>query len=704
MAPGNWAARATLPWSAAVVAHATVSVVVDPDGLMAHPAVVAALADRGVATLALRAAMAFRRDYDGTWRDPRPSGPAHVAVVVPAPFGERDVPFDVLARARADGTLFTALIATTFPHLDAGVVADLGQGDLAIWDALPDPPARPVVAPFGGPRRLDASATRDVALQAAWGIDPARLRTPADVVAALLAWHDRPGPAVASLADHLAGACRVADGVDAWPLAAWVCDRAACLHAVMAAWHAHLLANGWSDPEAEPGTAPVGDGVPPGLAAGVADARVVAGLGRLFESGALPRVAFVPPGTGAADAGASAMPGVLGFGGEDGAVRLARALDRAVGAGLPGPDALARDWLAFARGWAPVTVLRGEGTIGAGHAVALRMDAVHDDAERRFEAWLTARSCANYDGLFTLLRLAAPMTLDKVAGHAASHLSRQGPTGRVAVVVVDGMGLAEWQLVRPAIRLEVPGAIAVDEAAFAMVPTLTCVSRQAIFAGATPAAYATSAWALRTNANERAQWAAFWAAQEAVPGLPAAQVAYVSQGARDLAHLGAEVDAAIADGVRALGIVAIEVDKIMHGALGMADHLGRVRSLASEGIAAIVGALARAGFTTFVTSDHGGVETVGSGLFVRAGVMATLEGSRATMFASDALRDAAVGGAAGSDLSACIPWASRIRDDFRPLFPPPRLTFGSDKGRPEVTHGGIAFEEVIVPFVRVDPR
>jgi len=162
------------------------------------------------------------------------------------------------------------------------------------------------------------------------------------------------------------------------------------------------------------------------------------------------------------------------------------------------------------------------------------------------------------------------------------------------------------------------------------------------------------------------------------------------------------VQAAIDDRVRVLGVVAVEMDKIMHGSLGIGDHVSRIRDLATTPLASIIAQLARGGYTTFITSDHGSVETVGSGMFIRAGLTAIYEGSRVHVSASPELRDHEISGAARAFGVACVPWPAQVSQGYHPFFPPPGMTFGSERNRPEVTHGGITFEEVIIPFIRVE--
>ena len=440
MAPPGWVARVAAPFGDDVVQRSRLSVVLDRDGLFGDTLVVGALAARGVEALPLGDPMAFRLAYEATWRDAALDvAPRHVAVVVAAPLAERDVPFDVLRRAHVDGTVFAVGVADAFPHLDPAVVAAVGSVDRTIWDALPD---GPMVA-FGAPVRLTAAATVDAMLQAAWGIEAARVADDAGAVAALLAWHLRPGPSVPALVDRVAAVIRRAPAAANWPVDLWVRDRGACLRAVGDGWRAHLIGQGWRAPDAREGAATADAAPPPGFADALGGATAVEAVARAFVAGQIAPLDLVPPGGLSAHGGFAVAPGVLGFAGDDGATRLARAIDRALHPGIPVPTASARDWLAFARRWAPVTVLRVQAAQDPGHPVMRRMDDAQDEIEARFEAWLTDRACANYDGLFTLTRADAPMTLDKVAGHAAHHLGRAGTAARVAVLVVDGMGLPE---------------------------------------------------------------------------------------------------------------------------------------------------------------------------------------------------------------------------------------------------------------------
>ena len=80
----------------------------------------------------------------------------------------------------------------------------------------------------------------------------------------------------------------------------------------------------------------------------------------------------------------------------------------AIRAKLPGADATYRKWLEFATVWARLSLFRINAGLPTGHAVIMEMDALHADAELRFQTWLTDRVCENYRALFTLTAAEVP--------------------------------------------------------------------------------------------------------------------------------------------------------------------------------------------------------------------------------------------------------------------------------------------------------
>jgi hypothetical protein len=126
----------------------------------------------------------------------------------------------------------------------------------------------------------------------------------------------------------------------------------------------------------------------------------------------------------------------------------------------------------------------------------------------------------------------------------------------VALIVLDGMSLADWLLIRDGWR-PAHGDWEIEERlVLAQVPTLTSVSRQALISGRRPAEFAAS---LNTNAGEAAAWRCFWT--EA--GLAADQVSYDRL---SLVRNDAIPDAVYKPQMLALCLTDHSVDELSHGA------------------------------------------------------------------------------------------------------------------------------------------
>ncbi|GBC87455.1 hypothetical protein HRbin12_01461 [bacterium HR12] len=331
------------------------------------------------------------------------------------------------------------------------------------------------------------------------------------------------------------------------------------------------------------------------------------------------------------------------------------------------------DWLAAAEWWGEVRAALGES--GAA-AAELREEAwaLWRELDQAFGPWLRAR----FGGLMTLTaRL--PVTVDKVAPFLARRL-REGRAERLLLVVVDGMGLAQWSTLRRAARL----SVVESGASFAMIPTLTPVSRQAIFAGRPPLAFADT---IRETSVDARRWREFWEGEGV--GVGGVSYARVSGGPRD-----ADLPLGRA---RIIGVVVNAVDEIMHGAhlLGDTQMAAGLLDWAAHGfLRSLVAQAVDAGYEVWVTSDHGNLESEALGR-VHEGLAVESAGVRVRWYPDPILREAArVEGIAwdppGIPEGVCYP-----------LFAPGRGGYFSSGLR--VTHGGISLDEVVVPIARVEP-
>jgi hypothetical protein len=246
------------------------------------------------------------------------------------------------------------------------------------------------------------------------------------------------------------------------------------------------------------------------------------------------------------------------------------------------------------------------------------------------------------------------------------------------LVVFDGMGFPSWSLLRRSLDLAILEASGV----LAMAPTLTPISRQAIFAGNLPLTFSDC---LTDTKCEGSLWRSFWE-NEGIPS--STEVRYNNiEGVTP-----PEVPSL--DEAKVFGIVVRAMDELMHTSemLGESQFMGNVTTWANHDfVRELIQRASAEGFEIWLTADHGHLEVVPLGRPME-GLAVDTAGTRVRLYASKALRDQSK--AEGDD------WLPPGLPDFGPfpLFPWGRYGFRHDV---RVTHGGLSFDEMIVPLVRV---
>lgn len=329
----------------------------------------------------------------------------------------------------------------------------------------------------------------------------------------------------------------------------------------------------------------------------------------------------------------------------------------------------AAEWVATAAWWGDVRAALCEVTTPS-ERVTAAWELWHqlDDA---FGAWLRAEY-----GLLLTRQAVLPLTVNQIADFLWRRVT--GDDRRVLLVVMDGMAFAQWSLLRRELSIDVVTATG----CFAMCPTLTSVSRQAIFAGSWPADFADSLW---TTAREEPRWFSFW--KEA--GLAASDVAWLSTHGRDAS------DVPRLPPARAVGLVVVAVDDLLHGSdvNGDAQVSAGVRTWVRFGfLHTLIQEATTQGLEVWITADHGNVEAVASGRIME-GLRVDHAGTRARIYDSAALRDTARADGIAWDPPG-HPGGGKAF-----LFAPGRTGYHS--GGIKVAHGGLSFDEVIVPFAQV---
>ena len=498
---------------------ARLTVAADPDGLLLEATLLEAVRTRGFEIVTFEDPIAFRFDYESRFRSrwDRGEGAGPEVVVRIEGHDAAALPYD-LAEA---GRRLSFGLGDLFPALAYPVVASLDRSDL---DALHRAQER------HRPGRLGDDATRDFVLRHVFDFAPELVRRPSDLLRLLLRRHYRGQRLPRLLDERLADLLRQGGAFASWPLAAILPDRDAFFAFLQERWPRFLdrLAGGIGagelrDVEGAPGLA---IGGPADLPFDHADVRVY--IDNLFVEGMLRPAVHE---SGRALRGEWAAVGVRIDPEADRRRRLRR-LAEAVRATLPGPDAHHREWLSFAFRWAELGVLLSETAaasrahsstlITSSRAVQSETDppnaephtapadlnapiaGLRTDVDRAFLAWLGRR----YAGLHN-----QPPAPPVMVHHLPRFLARRladDPRRKVALVVVDGLALDQWLVLRDALAVQRPALRFREGAVFAWTPTITSVSRQAIFAGTPPLHFPAS---ILTTDREASRWTRFWADQ-----------------------------------------------------------------------------------------------------------------------------------------------------------------------------------------------
>ncbi|OGK77267.1 MAG: alkaline phosphatase [Candidatus Rokubacteria bacterium GWA2_70_23] len=643
----------------------------DPDGLLLEEGVLTGVRERGFDLIPFDDHIAFRYAYESKYRARWDRGEStDLVVVLRAPSADlATLPYDLLRAGRR----LSFSLADLFPSLSYPVIDCLDRGDLdALWRAQADDP----------PGQLGDTATKSYVLRHVFEILPEQIRRPADLLRVLLRRHFRNRVVPGILDEHIIRILRSDGRFTDWPLEQIVPDRVAFFAFLQERWPVFLAsqAPGEAGRTAEPvssyGLRFPG---PANLPFDHEDVRVY--IDSLFLEGHLRPVEHPR-----APAWAKTWAAV--------GLRIDPIADRARKAGhlltsatdsVPGPEARHTDWLSFALRWGELLALHhADGTALEPNLLG-RFARTRSSIDEAFTAWVGSR----YGSLHNQPAV-PPVMVHHLPRHLA-HLMTARDARKVALVVMDGLSLDQWVTIRESALAGQPELLCRERALFAWVPTLTAVSRQALFAGKVPLFFAAS---LCTTDKEPKLWSQFWADQ----GLASTAVSYArGLGDGPLADV-EELTANPAN--RVLGLVVDKVDRIMHGVeLGTAGMHAQVRLWARSGyLASLLALLVERGYEVHLTSDHGNIEATGMGRPAE-GALAEERGARARVYANSLLRRAVK-----QQFSRSIEWPSLgLPDDYCPLLAEGREAF-VPVGESVVSHGSIALEELIVPWVQIGPQ
>ncbi len=650
---------------------ARLTLVADPDGLLLEEDVLAGILQRGFELIPFEDPVAFRYAYESGFRSRWDRGEQTDLVVV-LRSGASDLgslPYDLLQAGRR----LSFNLGEIFPNLSYPVVAALDRGDL---DALYQTQER------HAPGVLGDNATKEFVLRHVFQIAPEHVSTPSDLLRVLLRRHYRKQRIPPLLDKHLVQVLRRLDGFKEWPLEAIIPDREVFFSFLQERWPIFLdrlvtqESQGVREYEMPFGLELPG---PSDLSFDHGDIRVY--IDNLFLEGLLEAV----PHEQAQSLSKSWV--AIGIRTDDQADRERRinGLLEVLASAIPGKDARHEDWFHCAAKWAELVSLAIDPDVALTEPTRQEMETIRARIEESLLSWLPKR----YAGLVNL-----PPVSPVMLHHLPRFLSRQlndAQQNKVALVLVDGLSLNQWIVVRRELTRQVPGFRFRENAVFAWIPTITAVSRQATFSGKPPLYFPSS---IQVTAKEPMLWTQFWMDQ----GLKQQDVSY-TKGLGDGALDGVK-EIIARPNTRVVGLVVDKVDRIMHGMeLGAAGMHNQVRQWAAQPFMAnLVDLLLENGFRVFLTSDHGNVEAAGFGR-PGEGATADVRGERARIYPHSSLRRSVK-----ERFPDALEWPPiGLPKDFWPLLAPGRSAFVRENER-LVCHGGASLEELIVPFVQIERR
>ena len=199
-----------------------------------------------------------------------------------------------------------------------------------------------------------------------------------------------------------------------------------------------------------------------------------------------------------------------------------------------------------------------------------QVSALQRDADERLKDWVFE----HYANLPSLPAAKGPVMVHHVPRYLA--LRRNAGEERVALLVFDGLAMDQWIQIRERLAARLPGFSADESGCFAWLPTLTSVSRQALFSGLKPREFSNS---IETTLQEPSLWTRFW--QE--NGLRKSEIIY-HKGLKRSEQLADVHEAISRPTTKVAGIVVDMIDEIVHGAmLGKRGIAGQINAWCETG-------------------------------------------------------------------------------------------------------------------------
>lgn len=280
----------------------------------------------------------------------------------------------------------------------------------------------------------------------------------------------------------------------------------------------------------------------------------------------------------------------------------------------------------------------------------------------------------HYGSLKSSNAIGRPKLVTKILPHLDKKYER---TDKIALIVVDGMAYWQYMILKP--ELERFGMHPNDSFTFSWLPSITQLSRQAIFRGNIPEEN------YNQNPDSEARlWLSFWqSANRGFKKMLADEVKYYWGGIPVFDNLPIR-----------LALVNVELDEFMHSAHHYSD-LHVLTQNWSKRFVKTIDELHRQGFHIYITSDHGSIQAQ-PWRSLRSDekntILKTSRGSRHLIFEKPEYMQLFL------DANPGMKRYWRIGDKYAIWMND--QCFRNDS---VITHGGSHFMEVVIPFIEIEP-
>jgi len=588
----------------------SITLVLDPDSLMIEETILQTIKERGFSVLLYDDPIEFRYVFETQFREQWENGTLTDLVIVTRSSDDNREPFPY--DLSAVGYRLSFGLSDIFPYLNANVVHSLNAAD---WQRLYEAQRQ------GRQSTPQGEATSaDFVLHYVFGTAPETVKEPHDLLNLLLRRHYGEMQLPPLVEKHLLQKLRLNKEFAIWPLEKLLSDRVFFFDFLQVRWLPflnHIASE--LNLEVQAGS-PIELASPILLPFSHDTIRVY--MDNLFAERILTPVEH-PQAEILAKQGEWIALG-LHIDPHADTLRRINSLLKNSRDTLPANDDPHGKWLEFATRWAALnTEINGIDSVP--EVIRASFIELQSQVDVRFQEWVIAK----YGALHNY-----PPVTPVMVHHIPKFLARQidgGSERKIALIVVDGLSLSQWNAIKRNWQADVSNLVFEEHSLFAWVPTLTSVSRQAIFSGRLPQFFEPH---IRTTANEENYWRQFWIDE----GILSRQVAYAKSVNDD--NLEAVENIISNANLRVVGLVVDTVDKIMHGEqLGARGMQNQVVYWSKRGLLEkLVELFIQAGYEIWLTADHGNTEASGMGRPSNEGVLADQKGERVRVYPDEGLR------------------------------------------------------------------